>query len=332
MNTPQPNEAPVEVCQEIKHVLQEDPMGCLGATLAMVLGITYEQACAKLGGRPLGHCYYCDTWDQTMIEEGWAVCRKWKWTQPGNKERNPWPLEPWADLHEVEVKTSMVHSVIMLRDGTVLDPLTTERKRLSDYSEVLSIAALYNVRACLAYAHRKAEGATATLRDQNAQLKELVVNPGQQYDETLSALRFMFGWLADLCLTIETTYEYQIFPDLVDRAIIAHRQSLAYRQRFALKTRGEVEKGFPDLAYENAPAVPCRYGERSEDSQLLRQLEETVTQLAAAQAEIARLKGAIQGVVDSCAHPDQAIRAVMVPLKPLREVLAQTAANHERKP
>jgi hypothetical protein len=146
-----------EAAEPIHHVLQQDPLGCLAATLAMVLHISYEEAVEKLGGHPReGHGYYCDTWDQTLADNGWAVVRKWQVVQPGNRKRDPWPLAPWADLHECEVRTSMNHSVIMLRDGTVLDPLTKERKRLSDYTEVLSMAALYNVAAI--------DTSTATLR------------------------------------------------------------------------------------------------------------------------------------------------------------------------
>lgn len=142
----------------MKHVLQEDPLGCLAATFAMVLGITYEEACQKFGGHPdRGHSYYCDVWDQQMTEHGWLVARKWQVIQPGNRKRSTWPLEPWADLHECEVKTSMIHSVLMLRDGTVIDPLTPEPKRLSDYSAVLSMAALYNLKALAESRQRIAE-------------------------------------------------------------------------------------------------------------------------------------------------------------------------------
>lgn len=130
----------------IKHILQEDPLGCLAATMAMVLNISYLEATILFGGRPCsGHNYYCDTWDQILIENGYAIARKWKVRQPGNKERNSWPLKPWTDLHECEVETNMIHSVLMLRDGTILDPLTIEPKKLSDYNRVLSIAGLYNV-------------------------------------------------------------------------------------------------------------------------------------------------------------------------------------------
>jgi hypothetical protein len=130
----------------IKHIPQEDPLGCLAATFAMANGITYAQACEVLGGRPRAkHSYYCDVWDQQMGEHGWAVVRKCKTLQPGNREREVWPLAPWADLHECEVQTGMIHSVLMLADGTVIDPLTPEPKKLSDYKAVLSIAALYPI-------------------------------------------------------------------------------------------------------------------------------------------------------------------------------------------
>lgn len=127
---------------------QEDSLGCLGATLAMVLGISYQEAVQKFGGIPPrdGHTYYCDQWDQILIDEGWSIARKWKYTQPGNRERAIWPPEPWADLHECEVDTGMMsHSVLMLGNGTIIDPLTREPKKLSDYVRVLSIAALFKL-------------------------------------------------------------------------------------------------------------------------------------------------------------------------------------------
>lgn len=38
----------------------------------------------------------------------------------------------------------------------------------------------------------------------------------------------------------------------------------------------------------------------------------------------ATLRSALQGVIEGCVHPDQAIRAVMVDLRPVRDALAST--------
>jgi hypothetical protein len=58
----------------------------------------------------------------------------------------------------------------MLRDGTVLDPLTTEPKRLTDYNGVLSMAALYNPAIA---AHRLAAQQAAT-RELQGLVRELL--------------------------------------------------------------------------------------------------------------------------------------------------------------
>lgn len=92
------------------------------------------------------------------------------------------------------------------------------------------------------------------------------------YEHLLTDLRYVFAWLADICLTIETTYEYQDLTFLQELSAIAHRTTLAHRRKYSLKTRGEVEKGIPDLAYDNAPAAPFRNVERPEVVGLLRQL------------------------------------------------------------
>lgn len=37
---------------------------------------------------------------------------------------------------------------------------------------------------------------------------------------------------------------------------------------------------------------------------------------------------ALEGVIAGCVHPDKAVRAVMVDLKPIRQVLLSVAAKH----
>ena len=75
-----------------------------------------------------------------MLHEGgyWGQLR-YKWYFH-NKQREVWPPEPWAPLHYCEVVVNNgsggSHAVVMLEDGSVLDPLTTETRRLSDYEKV----------------------------------------------------------------------------------------------------------------------------------------------------------------------------------------------------
>lgn len=131
-------------------VRQKHPKGCQIAVLAMVLGVTYEEALARVipdGGDPEG-----STWLETWLADaGWAVAKKYRWINPGKKERPKWPLDPWADLHYVNVQYSsasgLSHAVLMLADGTVLDPGHDEPRRLSDYFAVNSMSALAPVRS-----------------------------------------------------------------------------------------------------------------------------------------------------------------------------------------
>lgn len=93
-------------------------------------GITYHEVIAFLG------------------DHGFAV--NWKWRNTQNEERNkprePWPAEPWTDVHIVEVENSvMYHFVVMLKDGTILDPLTSEKKMLSDYKRVTQMIGVFKV-------------------------------------------------------------------------------------------------------------------------------------------------------------------------------------------
>jgi len=48
-------------------------------------------------------------------------------------------------MAEVVMSSGNYHSVVMLADGSVLDPLTTQRKRLVDYKEVGSVRAIYRI-------------------------------------------------------------------------------------------------------------------------------------------------------------------------------------------
>lgn len=77
-----------------------------------------------------------------LVEHGWCWSRKTLYEPSTNQEREAWPPEPFGEVHICEVVTSSSHAVVMLADGTVLDPLTDEPKRLTDYSKVYYVAAV----------------------------------------------------------------------------------------------------------------------------------------------------------------------------------------------
>src|SRR5690242_5757128 len=109
----------------MKLVRQEHANGCTIACLAMVMGVTYQEALRFAlpdGGDPkdASICHRNLHW--WLADAGFAVAVKYKVQQPGNRERPIWPLAPWADLHHVNLMYSesskLSHAVLMLGDGS----------------------------------------------------------------------------------------------------------------------------------------------------------------------------------------------------------------------
>ena len=143
----------------IQWIPQEHKHGCAIATLAMVSGKTYQEVYAwfvhhykrqysnaepelfdidKING--LGPHQR----DMFLVENGFAHATKYN--HLCNEKREVWPVEPWADVHICSVDNEvMSHSIVLLRGGSVLDPLTPYVKVLRDYLKVNSITAVYKV-------------------------------------------------------------------------------------------------------------------------------------------------------------------------------------------
>lgn len=137
---------PNSVVTDIRWVKQEDDKGCIIACLAMLTGKTYAEIKKSFpdlhdrGGLDFRHT------ETFLFEHGYAYQCIYRWMPPGNTERTPWPAQPWADVHLVVVTMHRMHtshSVVLLRDGTVLDPLTPEPKKLSDYQSIDCMRAVY---------------------------------------------------------------------------------------------------------------------------------------------------------------------------------------------
>jgi len=138
-------------------VRQEDPMGCWVASMAMVVGKTYAEVKAETG----------DTWKrgghnwrtgQYLAQNGFAIALYFDSDQfnqnetPNehglhlNKRWADWPFKAFAPIHVCQV-TSPVggHLVVMLADGSVLDPAIPTRKSISDYAEVREMIGIWKV-------------------------------------------------------------------------------------------------------------------------------------------------------------------------------------------
>lgn len=143
----------------IRHVRQEHPYGCVVASLAMLSGMTYAEVLAEYpwiaekDGCDIDTISYDFLW-----RHGFAYQQVYSSVPEINRDprgdmterrakfgRKPWPPEPWAPAHLCQVLTSMTHAVVMLADGTVLDPIDPTPRRLSDYSHVSNVRGIWDV-------------------------------------------------------------------------------------------------------------------------------------------------------------------------------------------
>lgn len=128
---------------DLQWVGQEEPNGCVCAALAMVAGVSYSAARAMFpfGATPDG--YYPSTTVHMMLRrKGWKV----EYRTPRKPDGGEWPPSPFAPVHMATVLVrqggACWHSVVMRNDGAVLDPLTPELRRLTDYFEVQAVVGL----------------------------------------------------------------------------------------------------------------------------------------------------------------------------------------------
>lgn len=132
----------------MKHIQQQHPMGCGPACIAMLLGITYEQALSYFPNtdwNTRGICYMQA--DSLLMDSGYAVRRKYRQTHC-YEDRPVWPPTPFADRHLCQVKIGQnCHFVVMDGSGLVLDPLRTSPSTLQDYEHVNQVMGLYPVSA-----------------------------------------------------------------------------------------------------------------------------------------------------------------------------------------
>jgi hypothetical protein len=129
----------------VRWVRQEDDKGCAIASTAMLTGQTYRQV-----RRAFANCFDDEgvadhAVEEYLVRRGFALQRLRPYSLLRGRHCK---LKPFADLHFCVVASAtneVPHMVVMLADGTVLDPLTPTRKRLSDYDIVIYIAAVIQV-------------------------------------------------------------------------------------------------------------------------------------------------------------------------------------------
>jgi len=134
----------------MKLVRQQNARDCGIAALMMLTGHERMQVCGYFGRTNFGNRgLYLRGLEDYLVDAGYAIAPKARYMgwfaheDGGHVERRPWPPEPFADKHlctvEVVEGAPCTHYVVMLRDGTVLDPLSDEPRRLADYRTILSV-------------------------------------------------------------------------------------------------------------------------------------------------------------------------------------------------
>ena len=135
---------PSRVCLLVQ---QEDPNGCVVACCAMVRGVPYAEVAREFG--PVGRGFSHFHWQEYLARYGFASQLFFRHDSLAKADRKPWPPKLWADLHLCTVNAGRgegSHLVVVLRDGTVLDPARETHAMLSDYGKPPSyMAAVYQV-------------------------------------------------------------------------------------------------------------------------------------------------------------------------------------------
>ncbi len=134
-------------------VQQKHKNGCGIACLAMILKTTYDEA-DTLFSIFNGEGILVAQMDELLACYGYAIARISKKTYlRGYKEvpRDNWPVTPFAPIHlclvRVSKRAKIDHFIIMLKDGTILDPDNKDKKSLSDYHDVHHIAGITKIRS-----------------------------------------------------------------------------------------------------------------------------------------------------------------------------------------
>lgn len=140
--------AHIEYVERGEHIQQQDTHGCLVACLAMATGDRYESVREwftdrgeKFAGGGGITVFEVEAY---LGERGFAYRRYYRWL-PGNTLRTSWPTPPFAPIHIVGVNGAGRHGVVMLHDGTVLDPSDATPRSIESYSEVAYVIGVWRV-------------------------------------------------------------------------------------------------------------------------------------------------------------------------------------------
>lgn len=136
-----------------RYVAQPNGYGCAIACCAMILGKSYEAmeqwfldaGCSR---KRLEQGVWDGMYHSAMAQHGFSYVQHYHCEAISQVKRSGWPLAPFAPVHIVTTHVAAgYHAIVMLADGSVLDPFKRERTTLAhpDYREVSSVTGFYPI-------------------------------------------------------------------------------------------------------------------------------------------------------------------------------------------
>lgn len=137
---------------EIRYVAQPNGYGCAIACVAMIVGKTYEEMEAWLAEQGMtrermASGLYAHIYLEALDRHGFAYAQRYRCDPFTNRcDRPAWPPAPFAPIHLCCTNVAVgSHAVVMLADGSVLDPWNRERTSLAhpDYLQVTQVTGVW---------------------------------------------------------------------------------------------------------------------------------------------------------------------------------------------
>jgi hypothetical protein len=136
----------------VKYVKATLTNSCVPACLAMVTGKTLNRVVKDIYEHWENEGRYegvdDSIVDQYLSKNGYAIQRIPHEYEPNKLLIKKWPVKPFAPIHIVDVWSSNpagMHAVIMLHDGTILDPSNKRIKDIATYQRVFAVTGVWKV-------------------------------------------------------------------------------------------------------------------------------------------------------------------------------------------
>jgi hypothetical protein len=117
---------------------------CIIACLAMIRKTSFDVIANEVKNR-VGD----EFWMAYLSAHGYAIQDIHHDYMPENRLISPWPIKPFAPIHIVFVYDQNIRPVIMLDNGTILDPLNIHNESRHKYHRVYRVVGVWQVRESL---------------------------------------------------------------------------------------------------------------------------------------------------------------------------------------